>query len=154
MKNDFQGYFLEFCLSENIFWVFFQWQSIFLGSSEIPSSADPCLYVCHFHPLGSKARFLYHLLATSSKLFCSEQSLSKGGIEIAQLVANWLIRLQIQTCVKPSVTLDYSLAPKVLFIDWLKYVKHMKIRCCCFLNHQPTSFLPPKTVLLRTANLP
>ena len=40
----------------------------------------------------SEAKLLSRLLAISSKVFCSEQSSSRGGIEIAQLVADWLIR--------------------------------------------------------------
>ena len=40
-------------------------------------------------------------------------------IDIAQLIVDWLIRLPIRTCVKPPVTLDCSLAPKLLFVDWL-----------------------------------
>ena len=63
---------------------------------------------------------------TSLKVFCSEQSSSRGGIEIAQLVADWLIRLPIRTCVKPPVTSDCSLAPKHLFVDWLKILDNEK----------------------------
>ena len=48
------------------------------------------------------------------------------GIEIAQLVADWLIRLPIRTCVKPPVTSDCSLAPKLLFVDWLKILANEK----------------------------
>ena len=66
------------------------------------------------------------LLATSLKVFCSEQSSSRGGIEIAQLVADWLIRLPIRTCVKPPVPSDCSLAPKLLFVDWLKILANEK----------------------------
>ena len=65
-------------------------------------------------------------MATSLKVFCSEQSSSRGGIEIAQLVADWLIRLPIRTCVKPPVTSDCSLAPKLLFVDWLKILANEK----------------------------
>ena len=46
--------------------------------------------------------------------------------EIAQLVADWLIRLPIRTCVKPPVTSDCSLAPKLLFVDWLKILANEK----------------------------
>ena len=48
------------------------------------------------------------------------------GIEIAQLVADWLIRLPIRTCVKPPVTSDCSLASKLLFVDWLKILANEK----------------------------
>ena len=65
-------------------------------------------------------------MATSLKVFCSEQSSSRGGIEIAQLVADWLIRLPIRTCVKPPVTSDCSLAPNLLFVDWLKILANEK----------------------------
>ena len=47
-----EGIFLGFCFSASIFWVFCQLQSILLGTSEIPNSADPCLYVYQVHPLG------------------------------------------------------------------------------------------------------
>ena len=47
-------------------------------------------------------------------------------IEIAQLVADWLIRLPMRTCVKPPVTSDCSLAPKLLFVDWLKILANEK----------------------------
>ena len=60
------------------------------------------------------------------KVFCSEQSSSRGGIEIAQLVADWLITLPLRTCVKPPVTSDCSLAPKLLFVDWLEIVANEK----------------------------
>ena len=58
--------------------------------------------------------------------FCSEQSSSRGKIEIAQLVADWLIRLPIRTCVKPPVTSDCSLVPKLLFVHWLKILANEK----------------------------
>ena len=48
------------------------------------------------------------------------------GIEIAQLIANWLIRLPILTCVKPPVISECSLAPKLLFVDWLKILANEK----------------------------
>ena len=66
------------------------------------------------------------LLATSLKVFCSEESSSRGRIEIVQLVADWLIRLPIRKCVKPPVTSDCSLAPKLLFVDWLKILANEK----------------------------
>ena len=66
------------------------------------------------------------LEVTSLKVFCSEQSSSRGGIEIAQLVADWLIRLPIRTCVKSPITSDCSLAPKRLFVDWLKILANEK----------------------------
>ena len=50
----------------------------------------------------------------------------QGGIEIAQLVADWLIRLPIRTCVKPPVTSDCSLVPNLLFVDWLKILANEK----------------------------
>ena len=62
----------------------------------------------------------------SLKVFCSEQSSSRGGIEIAQLVADWLIRLPIRTYVKPPILSDCSLAPKLLFVDWLKILANEK----------------------------
>ena len=42
MDNVFEGIFRVF-LYGKYFFGFFLWQSIFLGSSEIPNSADPCL---------------------------------------------------------------------------------------------------------------
>ena len=68
----------------------------------------------------------YGRTSTSLKVFCSEQSSSRGGIEIAQLFADWLIRLPIRTCVKPPITSDYSLAPKLLFVDYLKILANEK----------------------------
>ena len=43
INSVFGGYFLGFCFSESIFWVFCQWQSVFLGRPGIPSSVNPCL---------------------------------------------------------------------------------------------------------------
>ena len=40
--------------------MFCQWPSIFLGSSEIPNSADPCLYVHQVHSLGVQIDVLCH----------------------------------------------------------------------------------------------
>ena len=60
------------------------------------------------------------------KIFAQNSLRAEGGIEIAQLVADWLIRLPIRTCVKPPVTSDCSLAPKLLFVDWLKILTSEK----------------------------
>ena len=46
--------FLGFCFSESLFMDFLSVESTFLGHSEIPNSADPCLQVCEVHPLGSQ----------------------------------------------------------------------------------------------------
>ena len=62
----------------------------------------------------------------TKKVMLLHKKLSRGGIEIAQLVADWLIRLPIRTCVKPPVTSDCSLAPKLLFVDWLKILANEK----------------------------
>ena len=61
-----------------------------------------------------------------SKFFAQNSLRAEGRIEIAQLVADWLIRLPIRTCVKPPVTSDCSLAPKLLFVDWLKILANEK----------------------------
>ena len=58
--------------------------------------------------------------------FLLRKVFEQRGIEIAQLIADWLIRLPIRTCVKPTVTSDCNLAPKLLFVDWLKILANEK----------------------------
>ena len=86
--------------------------------------------LCKYSAAKSMFLLTAHWPASSGHIFesfCSEQSsLSRGRIEIAQLVADWLIRLPIRTCVKPPVTSDCSLAPKLLFVDWLKILANEK----------------------------
>ena len=52
-------YFLGFCFSESIFFGFLLVAKYFLGHSEIPNSADPCLLVCQVLPLGVKNYILF-----------------------------------------------------------------------------------------------
>ena len=43
MNSVFEGIFLGFGFSESIFWGFLLVVKYFLGRSELPNSADPCL---------------------------------------------------------------------------------------------------------------
>ena len=93
MNCVFKGYFLEFGFSENIFWVSSFSGKVYLGSSEIPNSADPCLYVFQVHPRNIWLHKVYEIWNLEDKSLTSKAIRSFIVVKRnSYLLSNFLFR--------------------------------------------------------------